>query len=75
MTLLYILLAIIAFFLWRIYRQKEEEREQVANEKFDAEWEAKEKDEYKDFPHLIGKVDYTWLELFGKLYVEKIFRT
>ena len=71
MTLLYILLAVIAYILWRIYRQKEEEKEQIANEKFDAEWEAKKKEEFKDYPHLIGKVDYTWLELFGKLYVEK----
>ncbi len=70
MTLLYILLAIIAYYIYRIYRQKEDEREAVADEKFDAEWEAKKKEEFKDFPHLIGKVDYTWLELFGRLYVE-----
>ena len=73
MTFIYILLAIIAFILWKIYRQKENEREAIADEKFDAEWEAKKKEEFKDFPHLIGKVDYTWLELFGKLYVEKDF--
>ncbi|MEN9582575.1 MAG: hypothetical protein RL641_529 [Candidatus Parcubacteria bacterium] len=70
MTILYILLAIIAYYIYRIYRQKEDEREAVADEKFDAEWEAKKKEEFKDFPHLIGKVDYTWLELFGRLYVE-----
>ena len=70
MTLVYILLAIIAYILWRIYQQKEEEKEQIANEKFDAEWEVKKKEEFKDYPHLIGKVDYTWLELFGRLYVE-----
>lgn len=70
MTLIYILLAIIAFILWRIYRQKEEEREQIASEKFEAEWEAKKKEEFKDFPNLIGKVDYTWLEIFGRQYVE-----
>lgn len=71
MTIVYILLAIIAYFLYRIYRQKEDEREAIADEKFEAEWEAKKEDEFKDFPHLIGKVDYTWLKLFGKLYVEK----
>ncbi len=70
MTIVYILLAIIAYYIYRIYRQKEDEREAVADEKFDAEWEAKKKEEFKDFPHLIGKVDYTWLELFGRLYVE-----
>lgn len=71
MTMLYILLAIIAYYLWRIYRQKEDERETIANEKFDAELEQKKKEEFKDYPNLIGKVDYTWLELFGKLYVGK----
>lgn len=35
MTLLYILLAIIAFILWRIYRQREEEREEIVSEKFE----------------------------------------
>lgn len=70
MTLVIILLAVIAYILWRIYRQKEDEKEKVADEKFDAEWEAKKKEEFKDFPHLIGKVDYTWLEIFGKQYVE-----
>ncbi len=71
MTILYILLAIIAYYIYRIYRQKEDEKEAIANEKFDAEWEAKKKEEFKAFPHLTGKVDYTWIELFGKLYVEK----
>lgn len=70
MIILYILLAIIAYYLYRIYRQKEDEKQTIADEKFDAEWEAKKKEEFKDFPNLIGKVDYTWLELFGRLYVE-----
>jgi len=71
MTFVYILLAIIAYILWRIYRQKEEEKEQIANEKFDTEWEQEKKEEFKYYPHLIGNIDYTWLELFGKLYIEK----
>jgi hypothetical protein len=71
MELLYILLAIIAYFLWRIYRQKEEEKEQIANEKFDTELEAKKKEEFNDYPHLIGNLEYTWLKLFGKVYIEK----
>lgn len=33
----------------------------------------KKKEEFKEYPHLIGKIDYTWLDLFGKLYVEKGF--
>ena len=70
MTILYILLAIIAYYIYRIYRQKEDEKQAIVDEKFDAEWEAKKKEEFSDYPHLIGKVDYTWLELFGRLYVE-----
>ena len=65
MTLVYILLAIIAFILWKIYRQREQEKEEVASEKFDAEWEAKKKEEFKDYPHLYGKLEGNWLEVFA----------
>ena len=65
MILLYILLAIIAYILWRIYRQKEEEKEQIASEKFDAEREARKKEEFKDYPHLYGKLEGNWLEVFA----------
>lgn len=65
MILLYILLAIIAFFLYRIYRQKEEEKERIASDKFEVEWEAKKKEEFKDYPHLYGKLEGNWLEVFS----------
>lgn len=65
MTILYILLAIIAYFIYRIYRQKEDERETIANEKFDIEREAKKKEEFKDYPHLYGKLEGNWLEVFA----------
>lgn len=65
MILLYILLAIIAYYIYRIYRQKEDEKEAIANEKFDAEYEAKKKEEYKDYPHLYGKLEGNWLEVFA----------
>lgn len=65
MILLYILLAVIAYILWRIYRQKQDVIDQVASEKFDAEWEAKKKEEYKDYPHLYGKLEGNWLEVFA----------
>jgi hypothetical protein len=64
-NLIVILLAIIAYFLWKIYRQKEDEREAIANEKFKAEWEAKEKERFKNYPHLYNKLDITWLEVFA----------
>ena len=60
-----ILLAVIAYILWCIYRQKEEEKEQITNKKFDAEWEAKKKEEFKDYPHLYGKLEGNWLEVFA----------
>lgn len=60
-----ILLAVIAYILWKIYRQKENEKEQIANEKFDAEWEAKKKEKFKDYPHLYGKLEGNWLEVFA----------
>jgi len=70
-TIIVILLAVIAYILWRIYRQKEDEKQVITDEKFDAEWEAEKKEKFKDYPHLIGKIDYSWLEVFGKLYAEK----
>jgi len=39
----------------------------------EAEWEQKRKEEFKRYPHLIGNVSYTWLNLFGKVYLEKGF--
>ncbi|MDE2399803.1 MAG: hypothetical protein KGL67_02220 [Patescibacteria group bacterium] len=65
MTLLYIILGIIAYYLWKIYRQKEDEKEQIASEKFDAEWEEKKKEKYKDYPNLYGKLEGNWLEVFA----------
>ena len=65
MILLYILLAIIAYYIYRIYRQKEDEKEAIANEKFDAEYDSKKKEEYKDYPHLYGKLEGNWLEVFA----------
>jgi len=65
MTLVIILLAIIAYILWRIYRQREDERAEIANEKFEVEWEQKQKERFKDYPHLYGKLEGNWLEVFA----------
>ena len=65
MTFIYILLAIIAFILWKIYRQKEDEKQAITDEKHDAEWEARKKEEFKDYPHLYGKLEGNWLEVFA----------
>lgn len=65
-NLIVILLAIIAYFLWKIYRQKEDEKEAIANEKFEAEWEQKQKERFKNYPHLYKKLEGNWLEVFAR---------
>ena len=66
MTFIYILLAIIAFILWKIYRQKEDEKDAIYNEKLDAEHEQARKERFKDYPHLFEKVDDSWIEVFSR---------
>jgi hypothetical protein len=65
MTILYIILAIIAFILWKIYRQKEDEKDAIYNEKLDAEHEQSRKERFKDYPHLYGKLEGNWLDVFA----------
>ena len=65
MILLYILLAIIAYILWRIYRQKENEKDAIYNEKLDVEHEQARKEKFKDYPHLYGKLEGNWLDVFA----------
>lgn len=64
MTIIYILLAIIAYYIYRIYRQKEDEKDAIYNEKLDAEHEQARKEEFKDYPHLYGKLEGNWLDVF-----------
>lgn len=63
--LLIILLVIIAYILWRIYRQKEDEKDAIYNEKLDTEHEQARKEKFKDYPHLIGNMDDSYLEIYG----------
>lgn len=65
MTFIYILLAIIAFILWKIYRQKQNEIDQVTSEKADAEYEQRRKERFKDYPHLFNKIDDSWIQVFA----------
>jgi hypothetical protein len=66
MIILYIILAIIAYYLYRIYRQKEAEKEAITNEKSDAEYEKNRKERFKDYPHLFEKIDDSWIEVFSR---------
>lgn len=64
-TLIVILLGIIAYILWRIYRQKEDEKDEIYNEKLDAAHEQARKEKFKDYPHLYGKLEGNWLDVFA----------
>lgn len=66
MTILYILLAIIAYYIYRIYRQKEDEKDAIANEKSDAEHEELRKERFKDYPHIFDKINDSWIEVFSR---------
>ncbi len=66
MILIYILLAIIAYILWRIYRQREDEKRDATTEKFQAEREEEKKELVAKYPHLIGKLEGNWLEVFAR---------
>lgn len=63
-TLIVIFLGVIAYILWRIYRQKEDEKEAIANEKSDAEYEQNRKERFKDYPHLFENIDDSWIQVF-----------
>lgn len=63
MTLVVILLAIIAYILWLIFRQKEDEKAVIADEKAGVEWEQAQKEKFKDY--LYGKLEGNWLEVFA----------
>lgn len=60
-----ILLAVIAYMLWRIYRQREDEKIEIYNEKLDVKHEQERKEKFKDYPHLYGKLEGNWLDVFA----------
>ena len=66
MIILYIILAIIAYYIYRIYRQKEDEKDAIYNEKLDVEHEQARKEKFKDYPHLFEKIDDSWIEVFSR---------
>ena len=66
MIILYIILAIIAYYIYRIYRQKEDEKDAIYNEKLDAEHEQARKEKFKDYPHLLGNIDDSWIQVFSQ---------
>ncbi|MFT5849819.1 MAG: hypothetical protein ACI9H6_000641 [Patiriisocius sp.] len=65
MELITILLAVIAYILWRIYRQREDEKDEQYNEKIDLQHEEERRERFKDYPHLYGKLEGNWLDVFA----------
>ena len=67
--LVIILLAVIAYMLWRIYRQRENEKIEIADKEADKEFEIEReqerKERFKDYPHLLGKLEGNWLDVFA----------
>lgn len=57
-----ILLALIAYFLWKIYNQREEDKSETRTKEYDEERESKLREKY---PHLVGKLEGNWLEVFA----------
>jgi len=62
--LIVILLAVIAHILWKMYKQKEEEKSEAFNKELDVQYEENRKEKFKDYPHLYGKIEGTWLDVF-----------
>lgn len=62
-TLVIILLAVIAYILWRIYRQREDEKADEGLEEFTRE---KEERYRKKYPHLVDNLEGNWLHVFDQ---------
>ena len=60
-----LLLAVIAYFLWKIYNQREQEKNEVKTKEYFDKKERQEKDRQEKYPHLVGKIEESWLRLFA----------
>ena len=63
--LIVILLAVIAYILWRMYALKEIERNEAYNKELDAQFEKNKEQRFKDYPNLYGKLEGNWLDVFA----------
>lgn len=64
-TIIVIFLAIISYYLCKLYKQKEDEKQAIADEKSDAEYEQRRIEKFKDYPHLFNKIDDSWIQTFA----------
>jgi hypothetical protein len=67
MILVVILLAIIAYFLWKIYNQREQEKTETKAQKFLGEHDREKQEVHEKYPHLVGKVEHGYLMAFANV--------
>lgn len=65
-----ILLAVIAYFLWKIYHQGEEEKNEARAKAYSEKEESERRELREKYPHLVGKLEDSWLEVFA-MHAEK----
>ncbi|QQG36695.1 MAG: hypothetical protein HYS17_02665 [Micavibrio aeruginosavorus] len=58
-----VLLVLIIYFLWKIYNQREEEKNELKAIEYQNQKEAELRDKY---PHLVGKLEKSWLDVFDR---------
>jgi len=61
-TLIIILLALIAYFLWKIFNQREEEKSEARTKEC---YDYIESEHIKTYPHLVGKLKKSSIQLFA----------
>ncbi len=60
-------MAVIAYFLWKIYNQREQEKNEAKVQAF-TEGRKLEKEALREkYPHLVGKLEGNWLDVFANL--------
>ncbi len=64
-TLGIILLAVIAYFLWKIYNQREQEKRDAKSAAYTEKRDAEKQMLKQKYPHLVGKLEGNWLDVFG----------
>lgn len=58
-------MAVIAYFLWKIYNQREQEKNEVKTKEYFDKKEWQEKECQKNYPHLVGNIEKSWLRVFA----------
>lgn len=65
-TAIVILLAVIAYILWKSLKLKEQEREEHLAAEWDREQKNKAEATRQKYPYITGKANPNWIELFGE---------